>query len=230
MTQANRSSSARLPIGRPRRAAARSFRSASSPPCRRCGRDCSRRASSSPCGARAEADGTPTAGIFCSRAVEPDQGAAMIVAMKKSSAPLAASTPRSSARVDEPPQDADAAGSAADDGSARCETRRGSGRAIRRSRPSCRSPSRPVAMNGAGRHAVDSAISATSPRRRRKGKAVAGRHRRACNRPRNRPGDGSVAAHIDIVIAGHDGDVARRCRASASQIAGALGIRSAARN
>ena len=77
------------------------------------------------------------------------------------------------------------------------------------SQASCSPPSRPVAMNGAVGTALDNPISASGPRRRRNGNAVLRLRRRAYKRP-NGAAVTRGLAHIDVVIAGHQGDVLRR--------------------
>ncbi len=177
----------------------------------------------------ADADGTPTAGIFLppgpssQTSASDDRGRAAKVRRLARRARA-----RNAARVDQPPQitpqraqrrmmDQHDAEQAA--------------RFVEQSRPSaasCRSPSRPVAMNGPVGTPVDSAISATLPRRRTNGKrssAVVAAHVVAPDMP---PAIGSTRADIDIVIAGNDGDVVRRaerCRARRARAAIFVGQR-----
>ena len=187
---------------------------------RRSDRDCSRRARRA-ARARAEADGTPTTGDAALRPVEPAQRCARARGRAARARRHArASTSRNARGIDQPAEMRFAPLDAADDGSARRGTRSRMQRREHVAEPRELSPRRAGRSRGTAASAPPSRapISASGPRRRTKGKASPARRRRACSRAQCALRRTSRArAHIGVVIAGHDGDVAPGRRAPASQ-------------
>ena len=89
-----------------------------------------------------------------------------------------------------------------------------------RSRPACRRaaaagrrPDRPVASERRRRHRRSTARSAPAARAGARTESVLAVSRRACSRPSARCDAATAAAHIGVVIAGHERHVGRRARA-----------------